>query len=327
MFNNAVNIHDFAVLYRKVRQQGNLKIISKLFRNNEKRIQSSWSHTEALSSHWWDIPQVVDRWNVLITNSENRDHYRYIADKYFSDQDSIEGISLGCGTGSREVNWVRACTTLNLVGCDISPQRIAQAQENARKCGVESRLTFLVANVYDVDFCEEKYDLIVFEGSLHHLHSHHELFQKIHRGLKRNGILVVNDFVGPSRFQWTSRQLELVNGLLKILPETYRREYYDGKIKKRVYRPGKLSMYLSDPSEAVESGSIEMHLHNNFRIVEKRPYGGTLLQTLFKDIAHNFLNDEPATHALLKLIFEVEDEMLRTGEIKSDFIFFVCQKK
>jgi len=121
--------------------------------------------------------------------------------------------------------------------------------------------------------------------------------------------------------------MEIINGLLMILPNDYKKKFFNNKIKHRVYRPGRLTMYLSDPSEAVESNLIEECLSKNFEIVERKIYGGAILQNLFKDIAHNFINEEQKTKNLIQLIFNVEDEMMRRGEISSDFIFFVCKKQ
>jgi hypothetical protein len=61
--------------------------------------------------------------------------------------------------------------------------------------------------------------------------------------------------------------------------------------------------------------------------LERKEYGGTLLQLIFKDIAHNFINERAETKELLKSIFSVEDELLKKGEIKSDFVFYVCKNR
>ena len=83
-------------------------------------------------------------------------------------------------------------------------------------------------------------------------------------------------------------------------------------------------MFLNDPSESAESHLIEDAIASQFRVLERKEYGGTLLQLVFKDIAHNFINEKAETKELLKTIFNIEDEMLRKGEIKSDFVFYIC---
>ena len=112
-----------------------------------------------------------------------------------------------------------------------------------------------------------------------------------------------------------------------MIPEEYRKKYFDGKVKKRIHRPGRLSMFLNDPSESAESSLIEEAIAGQFKVLERKEYGGTLLQLVFKDIAHNFINEEAETKELLKRLFNVEDELLKKGEIKSDFVFYVCKNK
>jgi len=162
---------------------------------------------------------------------------------------------------------------------------------------------------------------------LHHFHPIAAVLDKVRRGLKEKGIFIANEYVGPSRFQWTDAQLDAANRIVGMIPEEYRNKYFDGRLKKKIHRPGRLSMFLNDPSESAESSLIENAIAGQFRILERKEYGGTLLQLVFKDIAHNFINEKAETKELLKSIFDEEDEMLRKGKIKSDFVFYVCENK
>ncbi|MGA7160784.1 MAG: methyltransferase domain-containing protein, partial [Bacteroidota bacterium] len=214
---------------------------------------------------------------------------------------------------------------LNLFCYDISKERIKEDRTNAGIANLSTRLSFEVSDVHDVDLGLNKHDIVIIEGALHHFYSIGTVLDKVSRGLKEEGIFIVNEYVGPSRFQWRDAQLEGANRVLRMIPAEYRRKYFDGRIKKRVHRPGKLSMFLNDPSESAESSLIEGAIARQFKILERKEYGGTLLQLVFKDIAHNFTNERDETKELLRSIFSVEDELLRKGEIKSDFVFYVCK--
>jgi ubiquinone/menaquinone biosynthesis C-methylase UbiE len=222
---------------------------------------------------------------------------------------------------------VSACQNLSLSCYDISKERIEQAKINARNANVNSQLDFKLGDVHTLELGVGKYDVVIIEGALHHFHSIATVLDKVRRGLKEKGILIVNEYVGPSRFQWTNAQLDAANRVLGMIPEEYRKKYFDGTIKKKIHRPGRLSMFLNDPSESAESSLIENAIAGQFKVLERKEYGGTLLQLVFKDIAHNFINEKTETKELLKSIFDEEDEMLRKGEIKSDFVFYVCENK
>ncbi len=326
MFKNLINPYDFVVLYEKIRRSGLSRISSKLTKNNEERVKLSWAHTSDVSSSWWDIPEVNRRWNLLITGSPDIDQYRYVSAKYLYDH-SLNGVSLGCGSGNREIRWVSACKKLRLSCYDISKERIEQAKINAGNADVSSQLNFEVGDVHTLELGVKKNDVVIIEGALHHFHSIVRVLDKVRKSLKDEGIFIVNEYVGPSRFQWTDAQLKAANRVLGMIPEEYRKKYFDGRIKKKVHRPGRLSMFLNDPSESAESHLIENAIAGQFRVLERKEYGGTLLQLIFKDIAHNFIDEKAETKELLSMIFNIEDEMLRKGEIKSDFVFYVCKNR
>jgi SAM-dependent methyltransferase len=57
---------------------------------------------------------------------------------------------LGCGDGRIVVTAAKDRGTRG-VGIDLNPQRIAEAQENARKAGVEKMVSFKVGNLFEAD--------------------------------------------------------------------------------------------------------------------------------------------------------------------------------
>ncbi|NJK40817.1 MAG: hypothetical protein HC934_04645 [Acaryochloridaceae cyanobacterium SU_2_1] len=145
--------------------------------------------------------------------------------------------------------------------------------------------------------------------------------------LKPDGYFIINEFVGPTRFQWTNRQLDIVNSLLNIFPKKYKQLWNSTLIKPKAIKHSQLSMLLRDPSEAVESANILPLLHENFDVVELKGYGGSILHLLFGGIAQHFLNPDVQGAALLKICFEMEDFLISAGEIDHDFMVAVCQKR
>jgi SAM-dependent methyltransferase len=327
MFNNVVNLHDIVVLVGKVRTGQGRRVLSRMFRPARSRIEQSWEHTGTSTTHWWEIPGIQRRWNRLITGNPEVDPVEYVSKKYFRYTVNPKGISLGCGLGNRELKWIRGNPGLTIDAYDLSAERILHAQRLAEQEHLQHRLRFSVGNVFDPDIGNGTYDIVFVEDSLHHFSPLGKVLDRMNALLKPQGYIVVNEFVGPSRFQWTRRQLDAVNALLSLLPERYRKKAGDGSYKTKVYRPGRLSMYLSDPSEAAESSAIPGMLQRTFDILETRHYGGTILHLLFKDIAQNFVANDQETEMLLALCCQVEDLLLHHREIQSDFMYSVCRKK
>lgn len=96
-----------------------------------------------------------------------------------------------------------------------------------------------------------------------------------------------------------------------------------GLEKASVNLPTERSVIAVDPSEAVRSAEIVPVLQRYFDIVEYKPLGGTILQFLLADIAGNFAKDEAGAQ-LLEMLFTIEDALLDTGALDSDFAYIVA---
>lgn len=326
MFNNFINHYDLYSFLNKGFEIF-LIVVRKIFKGKKKRTEDAWEFTEYPNDNWWDIPEVLERWNLLISGEKDVDHYNYISKKYFPDRKDIIGFSIGCGTGDKELKWIEQGIFSNVDAIDISEPRIKKATEKANSKGYEKIIKYEVRDIYKAELKSDYYDMIFVEQALHHFSPLKILLLQINDSLKPGGYFVVNEFVGPTRFQWTKRQNEIINSLLDLLPTKYKIKL-DGKtIKENVYSPSKLRMLLLDPSEAVESSNIVPFLYEIFDVVEFKEYGGTILHSLFNQIAHNFNSDNIETKRWIKTFFEVEDLLLAEKEIKSDFVVAVCKKK
>lgn len=326
MFNNLVNRHDFARTLRVLRS-GRLRSLTTKLRGSEQlRVIRQFDVDHARSSQWWDAPHVQRRWHGLITGEPNRDRIEYLVAEHLGDATELRGLSPACGTGRRERRWAETGRFSRIDGFDLNDSCINQARSDARTAGLDSILNFQVRDIGTLSELVEPYDVIIAEHSLHHFSRVSRVLKDLAKLLLPSGWLFIDEYVGPTRFQWTKRQLEAVNALLMLIPERYRRTQ-DGSIKKRIHRPSILSMIVDDPSEAIESSEILPALREHFEILEFKPYGGTLLQLVLSGIAHNFVEDEPEALEVLELCFRAEDALLRSGELDSDFVVAACRPR
>jgi len=325
MLRNLINRHDFFDLFSKGRRVA-ARIASRLMQNRRRKVMTAWAHTDTPPINSWDLPQGQNRWNRLITGDSRITSYRYIAEKYLAGR-TVTALSLGCGTGSAEIRWAETGRFSRIDAYDLSAPRIARAKEAAEQQGLDRILHYAVGDIYRLQIADSSYDVALVEQSLHHFSPLNRVLTAIDRSLKPSGLFILHEFVGPSRFQWTDRQLAVVNSLLRILPEKFKTKWASGEIKKEVFRPSRWRMHYNDPSEAVESSNILSQLAIHFDIVEMKEYGGTVLHLLLYEIAHHFLPGDPEAEKWLALFFEVEDILLHTGELPSDHIVAVCSKK
>lgn len=326
MLNNFINGRDFYDLLHKGPKAFS-QLGSRLMFGEQRLVKSAWAHTEAAPTNWWDIPAVRMRWNYLVSGSTSVGYHQYISQKWLNDRRAMYALSLGCGTGHHELTWVGLEKFERIDAYDLSEQRIRAATAAAAELGYGATIRYEVGDVFGIAMQEGRYDVILAEQSLHHFSPLDKILSRIRAFLKRDGFFIVNEFTGPTRFQWTGRQLEAVNGVLSALPVKFKTLWNSDQVKKNVIRPSRLRMLLSDPSEAVESERIVPLLRDMFEIVELKGYGGSILHLLFNGIAHNFLGDDAETRDYLDIIFRVEDMLLKSRDIQNDFIVAVCVKR
>lgn len=293
---------------------------------NRARVKMTWGQSRSSIRNWYEIPQVEARQNELITGSRDETTYAYVAGKYL-EGDGLTALSLGSGSGSREAAWAETGKFERIVGIDISEDRVAGARAMAAGSPYAGVLEFVVGDVMKHQFVKKTFDVVIAEGILHHLLPVETALDNILHSLKPGGILVVNEYIGPDRFQWTENQIRFCNALLSLLPDEFRKYRGTSIVKSRVFKPGTWSMLVYDPSEAVESSKIMGALKDRFTILERKDYGGTILQPLLKDISHHFVEMTPEKEEALRFLFTGEDFLLSTKLISSDFTFAVAQKR
>lgn len=317
--------NDIRLLLEKARARGSVAFTG-LLRGGARRTEAVWDQTDTYPRQWTSIPLIQERLRTTITGSPSKNIPAYIRERYSVPDARWHALSPGCGTGRKELAWVAAGGIALLEGYDISKKRIAEAGRLAASAGMTSSTRFTATDVRTLDLPPASFDLVILDDALHHIAPLAPFLRKIHSWLRPGGLLVVNEFVGPSRFQWTDRQIELANRMLDGMPARFRIRP-DGTPRPPVYRPGTLAMLMYDPSEAVDSASILPLVREHFDIAEEKMCGGALLHLVFKDIAHHFLHPDDAALAILTTCLATEMEEMNAGRITSDFAFIVARPR
>lgn len=279
--------------------------------------------------HWTEHQAVQDRINRMVSGDPASDAYRFLIDflgKHGMHLPLSRCLTLGCGAGDLERGLAQYGFCLKHDAHDIADGAIKRAKQKAAEAGL-THISYYVSDINNISLPPDTYDLVFGVQSVHHFSNLEHIFSEVQKTLNTGGYLVLNEFVGPTKFQWTERQLTIINSLLQILPEKYRISRNDGATVKTLYsRPSIEEMDRIDPSEAVRSGDILNVLTKYFNIAAKRDYGGTILHLLLQDIAGNFNCNDPIDMRLLNMLFDIEDTLMEIGEIPSDFAVVIAQK-
>jgi len=316
---------DFIELRAKIRQRGLHYILTKVNPSSADRVRSTFGASSATHANWWIIPAIRARWNQRITGEARQPYEEYVIERYLSGAQHLRMLSLGCGVGSHERAFAKKGPFSEVIGIDLAPNLIEQANAMARQEEL-TNIRFITADVNTLKLSGPRYDVLLFHSSLHHfLQLGHLMETTIPALLKPGGFLVLNDYWGPNRLQWTRAQLATINRLLPQLPRRYRQRFLSKSIKNRVHGPGYWRMKLSDPSEAAEAERIYPLLRKHYQTLEESTVGGNILMPLFKDIAHNFLEEDEETRQWLTWLFRAEDEFLARTSERSLLFFGVYQ--
>lgn len=327
MFNNLINRHDFTRLIWGIRYGYLPQILSRLTKGRFARIQDAWKPRQIRASTWWMIPAVQKRWNRLVSGEENVTFREYFCSVYLSGRRNLRGLTLGCGEGQKVLHWARTGLFQQIEAYDISPQRLEKARIMAQEAGLQNVIDYKAGDVNQLDLPENQYDVIFIEHALHHFSPLEPLLERINRWLAPDGCFIFDEYVGPSRFQWTENQLRLANAVRSLIPERFRSHIIDGRTDKRLIRPSRLSMILKDPSEAVQSADILPLARRIFKEIEIRGYGGAVLHLVLDGIAHHFVSEDPDALACLQFLFQIEDFLTQTGQVQDDFAVGIYRKQ
>jgi SAM-dependent methyltransferase len=235
-------------------------------------------------------------------------------------------LSIGCGFGL----WERIALQQNLASkidaYDVSENAITEARKLAVEAGLGGRVNYAVTDLNTIDLPADHYDAIFGISSLHHVQNLERLFEQCRRALKPDGLFFIDEYVGPKRFQSNPRVVQIINDVIHLLPEKYRRSVYLNGEPRNTYANTPLAWFdETDPSEAIRSDEILPCLKQHFDVVDEKPYGGALLHMLLSGTAGNFdpTSDEDA--ALIRLLAFFEEELEKAGAIGTDFATVVAK--
>jgi len=289
-------------------------------------VERVWDGTEI--QHWLQHPLVQERINLKISGAPQINRFEYFLHRYLEGKMPVErALTLGSGLGELERGLCQYGFARSHQGADLSDEAVRIAAEKARAAGSD-HLSYRAADLNTIKLERQAYDVIFGVSSVHHIDNLEYLFRQVQQALKPGGYFFLDEFIGPSRFQWTDTQLQSINGQLGLLPKELRRRISDRKkFKERVIRETVDEIIASDPSEAVRSSEIVPLLTEYFKIVEIKGYGGGILHQLLYDIAGNFCEENAGSLEHLRRLFTLEDKLTAAGTVSSDFAVIIATTK
>jgi SAM-dependent methyltransferase len=207
------------------------------------------------------------------------------------------GLTLGCGAGRRERELVSRGVCQRFHGIDISEQAIATARDIAKEQNLP--LTYEVADLNFVELPEKAFDLVVAQTCLHHVLFLERVATQVWRSLKTDGYLWIHDFIGETQGQYDPKRLSIMNGILAILPEKFRKNKINGQLTAEIKRPE--PGHLGTPFESIRSGEIVSVFQRWFTIEWKMEFDAFLRLVVPQGTRAAYLENQD-TKALFEIL-------------------------
>lgn len=225
------------------------------------------------------------------------------------------GLSWGCGLGHFEREARRLRIVEEIDAFDLSPRSLEEARRATAEAGVTG-IRFLPGNFDDPRLGRGLYDIAFFHASLHHVASLERLFRRLAFALKpRATVYVDNEFVGPSRKEWTQRHLAAAQEVLDRIPDA-------AKLRTKLVPP----VEETDPSEAIRSSEIPAFVREFFDVVEWKPFGGQVVDLVFPAVTADWTNSPEGNRCVAEML-ALEDEQLAADAGSSHHLFAVGRRK
>jgi len=271
---------------------------------------------------FWQSPVARAAINRRVTGDPDLGPETYFARRHAPAITAPLALSLRASDAKLELALVESGACERLIGIDDEQRRVDFATGRVPE-PLREQVSFQLGTLEDFA-APEPLGAVVCRSFLHRRSDLEQVIDRLGGLLAPGGLLFVEDFVGPSRFQWTDAQLETINRLLARLPDELLTDLAagDGRRKRSVERPDPDAWIASNPHEAVRSEEILPLLDARFERVEVCPYGGAIFHQLFSRIMGNFAGRPE----LVGVLMEVDALLTDAGALGTDYVWGVWRR-
>ena len=288
------------------------------------KIDSYWSEKAIRKgpsrTRWGEFPTIIRHINQLVCGKPVDGSSMGIRLELKKLGRSFEhGVSVGCGEGTKEFELMTEGIVKRFAMFELSTERIKRARERAESLGLLGRVELIHGDCFLHDF-KEKVDFVHWNSSLHHMLDTEKAVKWSFDILSPGGVFFMDDFVGPTRFQWSTEALKLGTRVRRVLPEGFlKNPYKEGSyISRELSRPDAQELADSDPSEAADSSNIIKSVKKYFPNAEIKLTGGLIYHATLNDILHNIDESDEKDKAILELLLII-DELSLNSRVESQY--------
>jgi SAM-dependent methyltransferase len=271
---------------------------------------------------FWQSPVVRAAINRRVTGDATLAPQAYFAARYGSSLPAPDVLALRASDASLELALLQQGGCGQIVGLDPDAARAESANGNVPE-ELRERIRYQQGEPLAWK-PQAPLGAVLARSVLHRQDDLEGMLDHVREILSPGGLLFVDEFIGPARFQWSDTQLEIINRLLTVLPDELVIDLgaEDGRRKRIVACPDPAVHAVSNPNDAVHSDRIVGCLDERFERVEVSFYGGAVYHQLFSRIMGNFASQP----VLVRVLLEIDALLTDMDILASDYVWGVWRR-
>ncbi|WCK78152.1 class I SAM-dependent methyltransferase [Agrobacterium fabrum] len=280
---------------------------------------AAYFDTDAIRSEWQAHPMSLARLFRLQGGDCRED---WFFKKYLRSQPVERAASIGAGRAETEVQMILKGHVRHFDLYDISPDGMNSAKATLEQQGLADRVNCYVVAPGVPVLPRSQYDLVMFVASLHHMPELPNTLVSAVDGLREGGYLwCVNEYVGPDRFNYPARHVDIAARVHSRLPVEFRKHQLDF-----IELPTPEDVAAADPSEAPTSSQILPTMRAMFPKMEVKELYGAFAFIIFWGLQHDALYDTDEGRLLVRHLLEIDEVLGESKFIPSYFAHVVVKK-
>jgi ubiquinone/menaquinone biosynthesis C-methylase UbiE len=121
-------------------------------------------------------------------------------------------LDIGCGTG-KTACYIAKNYNCEVIGADVTKSYIDKAKKLAKKTRLESKVEFIVANIFDLSFISKSFDVVIIENVLSFLENKDKAIKELVRVVEPRGVIGVNECFLLKKLEPKERNLMMLRDM------------------------------------------------------------------------------------------------------------------
>ena len=163
----------------------NIKVIKLISNEVSKKVRNQYE--ENPYPRWNHFPKNVNQIELNEYLNASKIKLKF---QIFNKKDNINILIAGCGTGQEALYVSSLIKNCNITAIDISSASLSYAIRKSTEYGLNN-ISFYQCDILDVEKLNQKYDLIISSGVLHHMEKPLDGWKVLKKCLNQNGLMKI----------------------------------------------------------------------------------------------------------------------------------------